>query len=103
MARQRRSVFDDDFKKDAVKLVEKLGSQKEAAEKLGVSEVNIHNWCRKFGKMTTKKTTQIKVSPEVKYRNNDGLIERISVLEKENDLLRSVLAALTKDYLDKTS
>lgn len=97
MQRKGRALFTDEFKREASQLAADLGSQKQAAKQLGVSEVNMHNWCKKYPanpRSGVKKTASVKskLSPEA---------SRIAELERENLTLRRVLAALTRDYLSK--
>ena len=49
MSNSKRRTFSDEFKKEAVQLIEEKGyTLKEASEALGVSQNSLSNWRRKF-------------------------------------------------------
>lgn len=101
LAKRIRTNFDDEFKRKAATLAEKLGSQKLAAQKLNVSEVNIHNWVKRFyGDRSIKK---VDPKPTKKQSTVAALKERIDYLEKDNTMLRQIVASLSLDYVGEKS
>ena len=101
MAKRIRTNFDDDFKRKAATLAGKLGSQKAAAIKLGVSEVNIHNWVKRFGVEVKSKG-----EPETRRssKRSDEVLELREIvkrLEKDNAMLRQIVASLSLEYVKK--
>ena len=103
MARQPRTAFTDEFKKSAVKLAEKLGSQKLAAEELGVSEVNMHNWVKKFGGVVVPKATKKAVEPRSTKSVYSSEVESLRAenaeLRSKVKLLRQLVAVLSQDFV----
>jgi len=100
MQRKSRTEFTEDFKRQASQLASDLGSQKQAAKQLGVSEVNMHNWCKKYpARASAKNKGSSKTKPVVVQPAVDS--SRLIELERENAMLRQVLAALTREYLSK--
>lgn len=80
--------YTDDFKRDAVRLMEKRGERTVAqiADDLGTSEFNLYKWAQKFG-------TEAATNP--KERGED-LEQEVRQLRRDNERLRMERAILKK-------
>jgi len=87
MARQRRK-FDDDFKRDAVRLMRNRGTRTVAqvADDLGVTANSLHKWAERFEAVAVAK------------RNDKGesLEDEVRRLRKENERLHLEKTILKK-------
>jgi len=90
-----------EFKEQAVRLAEEIGSSK-AAQKLGVSDANIHNWREKKRKGQRLKDSiggshmQLSETPEEELRR---LRRENEELKKANHILKRAAAFFSQDHL----
>lgn len=94
----KKRTYTDEFKKEAVKLAEKLGSIAEAARQLGVKDNVIHNWKAKFNpaaKSTSKKEEVLTAESE----ENKRLKKENEELKKVNYILKRAAAFFSQDHL----
>ncbi len=82
--------YDEDYKKNIVKLIENGKSVSDIEREYGISRKNIYNWKYKYGKITTStgETT-----------SNDEIVKmkkKIQELEMENEILKKAVAIFTK-------
>jgi transposase len=97
MEKRKRRRFTQEFKVQAVELSQQLGSIKDAASKLGVSDDSIRLWKRDFEKNSdgTKTISQLaSESEEIKK-----LKKQIIDLEKTNYILKKAAAFFSQDHL----
>jgi transposase len=97
MAKKKRSKYDDNFRREAVRLLETRGDRTagEVAESIGVSESMLWRWKKKFGgsdKPTTNESGDADSAAELKE-----LRKRIRELEMERDILKKATAFFAKE------
>ena len=85
----KRSKYDDNFRREAVRLVETRGdrSVEDVAHSLGVSSSMLQRWKKKFGSEDGgggERSTQSDVAAELK-----ALRKRVRELEMERDILKN--------------
>jgi transposase len=97
MEKRKRRKYTQEFKVQAVELSEQLGSFKDAAEKLGISDDSIRLWKRDFEKSSdgTKSISQLASESEEIKR----LKKQIINLEKTNYILKKAAAFFSQDHL----
>lgn len=85
-----------EFKQQAVELAKSLGSTKKAADQLGIPDVNIHQWRKRFTESQ---------SPDAEVSKQD-LLEELKKLRRENTeqkqvihILKSAAAFFSQDHL----
>jgi len=82
MSTGKRRTFSDDFKKEAVQLIEEKGyTLKEASEALGVSQNSLSNWRKKF---QNGSDTDLE-------KENRQLRKEIHRLNQEREILKKAL------------
>ena len=92
--------YTDEFKIQAVKLAEELGSITEASRQLGIGDVNIHNWRKKFSKnVVVSATRKPEVKPDEQTKEILGLQQEVIHLKKVNHILKSAAAFFSQDHL----
>ncbi len=82
--------YDEDYKKNIVKLVENGKSISDIEHEYGISRKNIYNWKYKYGKIITSDGTET---------NNDEILKlkkRNRELEQEVEILKKAVAIFTK-------
>lgn len=86
--RAKPKHYTDDFKRDAVRLMEKRGARTVAqvADDLGCSECNLYKWARRFG-------TQAADEP---MEPTESLEQEVRRLRRENEQLRMEKSILKK-------
>jgi len=86
--RAKPKHYTDDFKRDAVRLMEKRGGRTVAqvADDLGCSEFNLYKWAQKFGTQAADEPTE----------SGESLEQEVRRLRKENAVLREEKAILKK-------
>lgn len=83
MSSRKRRTFSDEFKKDAVQLLENKGySLKEASESLGVSQNSLSNWRKRFGKGAPSNDLEME---------NRALRKEVQRLHEEREILKKAL------------
>ena len=98
MEKRNRRTFTKEFKVQAVDLAEQMGSNNEAAERLGVRPDNIRLWRRQLGRgLEGDSRTPVQAmadSEEIKR-----LRKQVSDLEKTNYILKKAAAFFSQDHL----
>ncbi len=97
MAKKKRTKYDDNFRREAVRLLETRGGRSagEVAESLGISESMLWRWKKKFGgsdKPTPSESGDADTAAEVKE-----LRKRVRELEMERDILKKATAFFAKE------
>ncbi len=90
-----------EFKEQAVRLAEEIGAHK-AAEKLGVSDSNIHNWRvkKKAGeKFKDGSSKVVHESVETSDEEVKRLRREVEELKKANYILKRAAAFFSQDHL----
>jgi transposase len=82
--RERRK-YDEQFKKDAVQMIENGQSVRTVAEGLGVAENLLHKWKREIGSQRS----------EVEVENAE-LRARLRQVEQERDILKKALSIFSR-------
>ena len=83
MSSGKRRTFSDEFKKDAVQLLEDKGySLKEASDSLGVSQNSLCNWRKRFGKAAPSNDLE---------KENRLLRKEVQRLHEEREILKKAL------------
>lgn len=86
-------TYTEEFKKQAVALAEREGSVLAAARQLGVSDMNIHKWKKKFRAATDPK------SHEALEKEIGELRKENANLKKVNTILKAAAAFFSQDQL----
>jgi len=89
-------IFTDEFKKDAVSLVESGMSQKQVAADLGVSKTALQTWVRdaRFQSHGMNPSSDADERKEMSQA-----LKRIRELEMENEVLRKAAAYLSQPHI----
>lgn len=90
------AIYSDQFKADAVALVEEGMSQKRVCADLGISKTALSQWVRKAD--AVKYGLSIPVDP-VEAKHVSAALRRIRELEEENEILRRAAAYLSRANL----
>lgn len=92
MARKKRQVYTEEFRREAVKRSQKPGiTQAQVAEELGVSAQQIANWKRQFTRLSDKQFNSV---DGVDYSKKES--EELRRLRRENKRLQEEMAFLKK-------
>ena len=89
-------IFTEEFKKDAVALVESGISQKQVAADLGVSKTALQTWVRD-ARYQSHGMTPATDADERKEMSQ--ALKRIRELEMENEVLRKAAAYLSQSHI----
>lgn len=92
----KRKSYDQEFKLEAVQLVQSGKRAAEVARELDLAEQTLHNWVKKFGQ--DGKAAFVgsgNLTPEDKA--NKDLQKRIRDLEEENAILKKAMSIFAKD------
>lgn len=89
-------IFTDEFKKDAVALVESGISQKQVATDLGVSKTALQTWVRDARFQSHGMTPG---SDADERKEMSQALKRIRELEMENEVLRKAAAYLSQPHI----
>ena len=93
MARERR-LFSEEFKREAVKLVNQPGATKAAiARDLGVGANLLGRWCRDVSGETAVSSSSEKVSPQEYER----MRRELAKVKTERDILKKALGYFAAD------
>jgi transposase len=96
--KKKSRKYPEEFKRQAVKLAEELGSLTKAAKQLGVAHANLHNWRTIFGNtnslVPSNGPTQASVEEE-----NKRLKRELAELKKVNYILKAAAAVFSQDHL----
>lgn len=89
-------IFTEEFKKDAVALVESGISQKQVAADLGVSKTALQTWVRDTRYQSHGMTPS---SDADKRKEMSQALKRIRELEMENEVLHKAAAYLSQPHI----
>lgn len=90
--------YTKEYKLEALKLADQLGSMAEAARQLGLTENAIYNWKNKFGFKTQKDADkQMNTTPEADEIKR--LKKEVEELKKVNYILKRAAAFFSQDHL----
>lgn len=89
-------IFTEEFKKDAVTLVESGISQKQVAADLGVSKTALQTWVRDARYQSHGMTP---ASDADERKEMSQAFKRIRELEMENEVLRKAVAYLSHPHI----
>lgn len=82
--------YDEDYKKNIVKLVESGKAISDIEREYGISRKNIYNWKYKYG-------TIITANGDITTNNDlDKLVKENRLLKEENEILKKAVAIFTK-------
>jgi len=101
MARTKTRSYTAEFKEQAVRLAEEIGSARRAAKQLGVSEANVHNWKikSKLGKLKDSKNNMSMTVSETSEDELKRLRKEVEELKKVNYILKKAAAFFSQDHL----
>ena len=91
MSRKSRRVFSEEFKAQAVALVESGRSASEVARELGVCESSLFRW-----KQQRMKPSKIKASYHNLEEENRQLRQQLRRVEQEREILKKSIALFVK-------
>ena len=89
IARANKS-YDEEYKKNIVKLVESGKAVADIEREYGISRKNIYNWKSKYGTIKTT-TGEITTNDEL-----DKIRKENKLLKEENEILKKAVAIFTK-------
>jgi transposase len=90
--------YTNEFKLQALELVDQLGSYAEAARQLGLKDNMLHNWKRKF-KFEMKKDSKKKEALAPESEEIRRLKKENEELKKVNYILKRAAAFFSQDHL----
>jgi len=98
MERRERRTFTQEFKIQAIELAEQIGSNIQAAERLGIAPDRIRVWKRTIGRSKQKdpRTVAQAMSDVEEIKR---LKKQVSDLEKTNYILKRAAAFFSQDHL----
>lgn len=92
--------YTDEFKRQAIKLAESLGSCSKAADQLGIPKQSLFTWQSKISKSTAK--TGMEVPNDLAVHDELKRLRReVSELRQVNLILKSAAAFFSQDHLKK--
>jgi transposase len=89
-----------EFKRQAVKLAESLGSVMKAAKQLGIPDVNIHSWRKKL-RESEGASSKLTVSTSLESEEIKKLRRENEELKQVNLILKTAAAFFSQDHLKK--
>ena len=97
MAKKQRSKYDDNFRREAVRLLETRGSRsvEDVAESLGVHQSLLHRWKKKFG--SSDSASQGEGQHTDTAAELRALRKRVRELEMEREVLKKATAFFAKE------
>ena len=92
--------YTPEYKEQAVRLAEHLGSTAQAARQLGISDVNVYNWKMKSkkGKLKDLKNN-MSVQSETADEELKRLRKEVDELKQVNYILKRAAAFFSQDHL----
>ena len=103
MAKKHLRKYTAEFKQQALRLAEDLGSRRIAAERLGISQANLSNWSAKMkedGQLRNSKNSVRKPSEgETQEQELKRLRKENEELKKVNYILKRAAAFFSQDHL----
>jgi transposase len=91
--------YTEEFKLQAVKLADELGSATEAGRQLGVPDANIYVWRKKLAGQVVSPVKKTEIKPEDLAKENQRLQQEVAQLKKVNHILKSAAAFFSQDHL----
>ena len=91
--------YTKEFKLQAVKLAEELGSAVQAGKQLGVPDANIYAWKKRYEGESVTAVKKVEVKPEDLVKENQRLQQEVIHLKKVNHILKSAAAFFSQDPL----
>ena len=91
--------YTKEFKLQAVKLAEELGSAVQAGKQLGVPDANIYAWKKRYSGETLTTTKKPEIKPEELAKENQRLQQENAQLKKVNHILKAAAAFFSQDHL----
>lgn len=92
----RAKIYSDEFKRDAVALVNSGMSQRQVCEDMGISRSSLQNWVQK-DRMDSR---GIPLPEDVEERKEVAkALKRVRELEQENEVLRRAAAYLSQVHI----
>jgi transposase len=88
----------NEFKLQALELVNQLGSYAEASRQLGIKDSQLHAWKNKF-KFVMKKDTDKKENSDPESEQIKNLKKEVEELKKVNYILKRAAAFFSQDHL----
>jgi transposase len=90
--------YTKEFKLEALKLADQLGSMAEAARQLGLKDNAIHNWKNKY-KFEMQKDVEKKINTNPESEEIKRLKRENEELKKVNYILKRAAAFFSQDHL----
>ena len=81
-----------EFRLQAIKIADDLGSTTEAGKQLGVLHANISAWRKKHGAEPVTAAKKLENKPEKLVKENQRLLQENNQLKKVNHILKSAAA-----------
>ena len=81
--------YDEDFKKNAVKMLESGRSISDVSVSLGVNEQNLYEWKKKYGSS--------RIGPNKYEEENKELKKKLKQTELERDILKKALSIFSRE------
>ena len=85
----KRRQYDDEFKKEAIRLVDTGRSVRSVAAGLGISEQLLHNW-------RSRRNTSLDASSREQLAELEALRKQLRQTEMERDILKKALAVFSR-------
>ena len=95
----KMNQYTKEFKLQAIKLAEELGSAVQAGKQLGVPDANIYAWKKKYEGESVTAVKKVEIKPEELLRENQRLQQENAQLKKVNYILKSAAAFFSQDHL----
>jgi transposase len=99
MEKRIRRSFTNEFKVQAVELAEQIGSNDEAASRLGIRVDSIRTWKRQLGRNKKFKDPRTPAQVMADLEEIKRLKKQVSDLEKTNYILKKAAAFFSQDHL----
>lgn len=99
MEKRIRRSFTREFKVQAVELAEQIGSNDEAASRLGIRVDCIRTWKRQLGRGKKSKDPRTPAQVMADLEEIKRLKKQVSDLEKTNYILKKAAAFFSQDHL----
>ena len=99
MEKRARRSFTNEFKVQAVELAEQIGSNDEAASRLGIRVDSIRTWKRRLGRNSKVNDPRTPAQVMADLEEIKRLKKQVSDLEKTNYILKKAAAFFSQDHL----
>jgi transposase len=91
--------YTHEFRLQAIKLAEELGSAVEAGKQLGVPDANIYVWRKKYAGQPVAAVKKVEAKPDDLAKEVHRLQQEVIHLKKVNHILKSAAAFFSQDHL----